>query len=98
MQPLHAHDHPMWARDAGGDELDDDAVESKVRSITSLRAADPCNVKCPVKPYGPDNPVPEVRFPCFVFCLLSFFCRIFLPDSNTLFADRVVRAMLVSLR
>ena len=60
----------MWAREDAGNELDDDAVESKVRSITSLRAADPCNVKCPVEPYGPNNPVPEVSFVCFVLYLL----------------------------
>ena len=58
----------MWARE-GGAELDDDEVESKVRSITSLRAADSCNVKCPVEPYGPNNPVPEVNFACFALVL-----------------------------
>ena len=95
VQPLRARDHPMWARDAAGDELDDDAVELKVRSITSLRAADPCNVKCPVKPYGPDNPVPEVSLLLFCFCLVCsveiFFCltRIF---------DRVVPALSAFLR
>jgi Putative gypsy type transposon len=70
VQPLRSRVHPMWAREDAGNELDDDAVESKVRSITSLRAADPCNVKCPVEPYGPNNPVPEVSFVCFVLYLL----------------------------
>lgn len=58
VQPLRSRVQPMWARE--GEELDDEEVESKVRSITSLRAADPCNVKCPVEPYGPKNPLPEV--------------------------------------
>ena len=59
VQPLRRRAQPMWARESG-DELDDEEVESKVRSITSLRAADTCSVKCPVEPYGPNNPVPEV--------------------------------------
>ena len=59
VQPLRRRAQPMWAHETG-DEPDDEEVKSKVRSITSLRAADPCNVKCPVKPYGPNNPVPEV--------------------------------------
>ena len=94
VQPLHRRAQPMWALDHG-DELDDDEVESKVRSITSLRAADTCNVKCPVRPYGPDNPVPEVSFLLFCFCLVCsveiFFCltRIF---------DRVVPALSAFLR
>ena len=82
VQPLRSRVHPMWALEHGN-ELDDDEVESKVRSITSLRTADTCNVKCPVKPYGPNNPVPEVSFLLLCFCLVCsvkfFFCltRIF---------------------
>jgi hypothetical protein len=59
VQPLRARVQPMWARE-GGDGLDDEEVESKVRSITRLRVADTCNVKCPVELYGPNKPVPEV--------------------------------------
>ena len=81
VQPLRSRVHPMWAHE-DGDEPDDEEVESKVRSITSLRAADTCNVKCPVKPYGPNNPVPEVSF-LFVVLLSCMFCRNFLlSDPN----------------
>ena len=68
VQPLRSRVQPMWARE-GGDELGDDEVESKVRSITSLRAADPCNVKCLVEPYGPNNPVPEMSVVFFALVL-----------------------------
>ena len=59
-RPLRRRAQPMWARESG-DEPDDEEVEAKVRSITSLRAADTCSVKCPVELYGPNNPVPEVN-------------------------------------
>jgi len=85
VQPLRARVHPMWAYEGVGDpdrtspiELDDEAVESKVRNITSLRAADPCNVKCPVELYSPSNLAPEVG--CvfsehwLVFLHVEFFC------------------------
>ena len=74
VQPLRARPHPMWAAEgAGGPQLDDEEVEFKVRSITSLRAADPCNVKCPIAAYGATNPVPEVSFYLVFFhsCLVS---------------------------
>ena len=77
VQPLRRRAQPMWAHETG-DELDDDEVESKVRRITSLRTANTCNVKCPVEPYGPNNPVPEVstlNFLCFCFSRMLF------PDS-----------------
>ena len=70
VQPLRARPHPMWAHEVVGDpQPDDEEVELKVRSITSLRAADPCNVKCPVAVYGSTNPVPEVGFCLFPFLL-----------------------------
>ena len=59
----------MWADEGPSDpnrmfasELSDEEVVQKVKSITSLRAADPCNVKCPTIPYGADNRLPEVIF------------------------------------
>ena len=69
VQPLRRRAQPMWALERGN-ELDDDEVESKVRSITSLRQADTCNVKCPVEPYGPNNPVPGVSTLNSLFVLL----------------------------
>ena len=57
----------MWADEGPSDpsrmfagELTDQEVQ-KVKSITSLRAADPCNVNCPITPYGVDNQLPEVK-------------------------------------
>ena len=58
----------MWADEGPSDpsrmfagELTDEEVVQKVKSITSLRAADPCNVNCPVTPYRVDNRLPEVK-------------------------------------
>ena len=49
VQPLSARPHPMWVVEGVSTEsLDDEEVEAKVRSITNLRVADTCNVKCPV--------------------------------------------------
>ena len=69
IQPLRLQSHPLWADEGPSDpnrmfegDLEDDEVEKKVKSITSLRVADPCNVKCPVTPYGAENPLPEVMF------------------------------------
>ena len=63
VQPLAARPHPMWAAEGASIEpLDDEEVETKVRSITNLRAADHCNVQCPVAAYGAANPIPEVSF------------------------------------
>ena len=59
VQPLRRREQPMWEL-AVDTSLDDAQIATKVRNITSLRVADPCNVKCPVEPYGPNNPVPEV--------------------------------------
>ena len=59
----------MWADEGPSDpnrmfarDLPDDEVVQKVKSITSLRVADPCNVKCPITPFGADNRLPEVTF------------------------------------
>ena len=61
VQPLSARPHPMWAaKGVSTEPLDDEEVETKVRSITNLRVADTCNVKCPIAGYGASNPVPEV--------------------------------------
>ena len=70
VQPLRARPFPMWAVEGAGDPpLDDEEVETKVRGITSLRAADPCNAKCHVAVYGAANPVPEVSFFFFLIFL-----------------------------
>ena len=67
VQPLRARPHQMWADEGPSDPsrmsstvLMDEEVVQKVKSITSLRAADPSNVNCPVIPYGVDNRLPEV--------------------------------------
>ena len=69
IQSLRVRPHPMWADEGPSDpsrmfagELSDEEVIQKVKSITSLRAADPCNVNCPIPPYGVDNRLPEVNF------------------------------------
>ena len=69
IQPLRLRSHPMWADEGPSDpnrmfegDLPDDEVVQKVKSITSLRVADPCNVKCPITPYGADNRLPKVTF------------------------------------
>ena len=89
VQPLRARVHPMWEVQGVNDPtrlssavLSDEEVMQKVRAITSLRAADPCNVKCPVVPYGSENPLPEVSsslvcrhlcFACFSFTRIASF-------------------------
>lgn len=65
MQPLRARIRPMW-EDQGpsdptrmsSDELNDEEVVQKVKAITSLRAADSCNVNCPITPYGVGRRLP----------------------------------------
>ena len=87
VQPLRARPHPMWADKGLSDPsrmsstmLTDEEVVQKVKSITSLRIADPCNVNCPVTPYGVDKRLPKVSyfFECFLqhptvveFCFVS---------------------------
>ena len=58
----------MWADEGPSDpsrmfssELTDEEVVQKVNLITSLRAADLCNVNCPITPYGVDNRLPGVK-------------------------------------
>ena len=81
VQLLRARPHPMWAVEGVSDQpLDDEEVETKVRGITSLRAADPCNVKCPVAAYGGANPVPEVSF-CIVLFVAGFLDLLFLDST-----------------
>ena len=88
IQPLRLRSHPMWADEGPSDpnrmfasDLSDEEVVQKVKSITSLRVADPCNVKCPVTPYGADNRLPEVNVYIRVYflflalyCLFEFCC------------------------
>ena len=72
VQPLSARPHPMWAAEGvSAKPLDDEEVEASVRSITNLRAADTCNVKCPISPYGASNPVPEVSLVLSSLCPCS---------------------------
>ena len=75
VQPLRARPHPMWANEGPSDpsrmsstELTDKEVVQKVKAIMSLRAADPCNVGCPITPYGMDKQLPKVSN--FFECLL----------------------------
>ena len=49
--------------------LTDEEVVQKVKAITTLRAADPYNVDCPITPYGMDKRLPEVSY--FFECLLQ---------------------------
>ena len=67
VQSLRLRDHPMWeyASEEDSTRLTKEkpskrAIETSVRAVTSLRAPDPCDIDCPVKPYGVDNPLPEV--------------------------------------
>ena len=80
----------MWADEGPSDpsrmsltELSDEEVVQKVKSITSLRAADPCNINCPITPYGMENQLPEVNnsFKCLYTHSTSVeFCFVFTPD------------------
>ena len=79
--PLRARAHPMWqyegAHDASRmspDELSKNELDTDVRSITSIKATDPCNLDCPVTPYGADNPLLEVSL-AFMYFLSSGFCH-----------------------
>ena len=65
--PLRARAHLMWAYEGVQDssrmsteELSKNELVAHVRSITSLRSSDPCNVDCPVTPYGAEKPLEEV--------------------------------------
>ena len=60
----------------------------------SLRVADPCNVECPVEPYGPNNPVPEVSTLNSLFALLE--SKVF-PESTFSSSARQDRRAYVSL-
>ena len=69
VQPLRARLHPMWEDEGPSDPsrmsltmLTDEEVVQKVKAITSLRVADPCNINCPVTPYGVDKRLPEVCY------------------------------------
>ena len=65
--PLRARAHPMWEYEGALDatrmskeELSKSELVSNVRSITSTKSSEPCNVDCPVTSYGPDRPLEEV--------------------------------------
>ena len=67
VQPLRLRDHPMWQYTGEEDSTrlskekhTKRAVETAVRAVTNLRAADPCNIECQVKAFAVDNPLPEV--------------------------------------
>ena len=70
VHPLHARIDPMWEDEGPSDptrtssaELSDEEVIQKVKAITGLRAADACNINCPVTPYRVNNRLPEMRTP-----------------------------------
>ena len=65
--PLRARAHPMWEYEGAlnvtrmnKDELSKSELVSHVRSITSTKSSEPCNVECPVIPYGAERPLEEV--------------------------------------
>ena len=65
--PIRARAHPMWQYEGAHDytrmspeELSKNELLAHVRSITNLTAADPCNVDCPIAPYGLENPLLQV--------------------------------------
>ena len=65
--PLRIRAHPMWEYEGALDatrmskeELSKSELVSHVRSITSTKSSEPCNVDCPVTPYGPDKSLEEV--------------------------------------
>ena len=73
VQPLRARIHPMWKDQGASDptrmssvELNDEVVVQKVKAITSLVAADACNITCPIPPYGVERRLPAVSFLLFV--------------------------------
>ena len=58
------------------EELSKNELVTHVRSITSIKASDPCNVNFPVTLYGVDNPLPEVSA-AYVFLSSDFITRLF---------------------
>ena len=81
--PIRARAHPMWQYEGvldssrmSQEELSKNELVTHVRSITSLKASDPCNVDCPVTPYGVDNPLPEVST-AYVFLSSGFATHLF---------------------
>jgi Putative gypsy type transposon len=74
--PIRARAHAMWEYEGAGDatrmspeELSRSEVVAHVRSITNLKADDPCQIDTSVDPYGLENPLPEV-------CMFLKFARI----------------------
>ena len=77
--PLRARAHPMWEYEGALDatrmskeELSKNELVSHVRSITSTKSSEPCNVDCPVDPYGAEKPLPEVSES--IEFMISCFC------------------------
>ena len=81
VQPLWRRDYPVWEFQGMTDstrltdeELLKNELVTKVRSVTNIRSSDHCDVDCPVKPYGAENPLPELRFLLHAFATaLHFF-------------------------
>ena len=65
------------------DELSKNELDTHVRSITSIKATDPCNLDCPVTPYGADNPLLEVSL-AFMYLLSSGFITLYFCIFNSL--------------
>jgi len=77
--PLRARAHPMWQYEGPLDstrmnkeELSRSELVAHVRSITSTKSSEPCNVDCPVTPYGAEKPLPEVSES--IEFMISCFC------------------------
>ena len=77
--PIHARAHPMWHYEGvldssrmNQEELSKNELVAHVRSITSIKSSDPCNVDCPVTPYGTDRPFPEVSAPYVLFVIWRY--------------------------
>ena len=81
---IRARAHPMWQYEGmldssrmSQEELSKNELVAHVRSITSIKSSDPCNADCPVTPYGPDKPLPEVSTTVCVICHLALPLSVF---------------------
>ena len=54
------YEGPLDSTRMNQEELSKNELIAHVRSITSTKASEPCNVDCPVVPYGAEKPLTEV--------------------------------------
>ena len=71
------YEGPLDATRMSQEELSKEELDDRVRSITSIKAAEPCQLDGPVSPFSSNNPLLEVS----LFALIFEFCHLFLLVS-----------------